>query len=289
MTRVQLEVSVAALWFAWAPTACAARSETPTQLSLFPSLLAHSVVHLQSGLRAKESEKDYGTFTMSDEAAQAAQQQAAQLSALLQLQKPSSAAIPSSPSDDHDAIMAAARVADHAFAAQSAPNARLPQSGSASAAGSHPMQQASTLDPWWNSANAGKRPHQDIALSANRSRSPAGPQAFVAKGKFSEGLDKLNSNVQASMQRAMAALNCDISTNISDSITDFASKVETRMAAVETQQERHETRLFENDVVVAGIQRQIAALETKQKAAAERIRDLQAAQASSAASVAQAT
>ena len=194
-------------------------------------------------------------FNMCDEADKIAQQQAAQLAALLQMQVSSSSAISASPSDDHDAIMAAAHVADQAFAAQSASTAQLPQSGSASSAGSHPMQQASTVDPWWNSANAGKRPHQDIALPANRSRSPAGPKAFVTKGELSEGLDKLNSKVQASMQRAMAALNCDISTNISESITDFASKVETRMAAVETQQERHETRLIENDVVVVGIQR----------------------------------
>ena len=221
---------------------------------------------------------------MSNEASKDAEQQAARLTMLLQYQaatasSSASAAFPG----EHDALMAAVGAADQALAAQSARDARSMPPGPASAS-SHPLQHSSAQDPWWNAAAANRDPPP-----GNRSRSPLGPQPYVTKNELSGGLDKLNDRVQASMQRAMSALNCDISTNISESISDFASKVETRMVTMEDRQDRHEQQLLEHDVAVKGIQQQLAALGAQQQLAAGQIRELQAAQTAAAASVAQTT
>eukprot|EP00973_Karenia_brevis_P015019 2049136-Karenia_brevis.AAC.1 len=88
--------------------------------------------------------------------------------------------------------------------------------------------------------------------------------AFVTKAELTSGLQSLGDKLSASFQKSVSSLNIDISSNITESIADIASKVDSRIGTVERQQHEQGQRIDQHDTSIADIHRRLAAMEAKQ-------------------------
>eukprot|EP00973_Karenia_brevis_P073300 10184589-Karenia_brevis.AAC.1 len=134
-------------------------------------------------------------------------------------------------------------------------------------------------NPWQNMP-AAKRPHADVASGSASSGSNG---AFVTQQEYSDGLHSLRDKLLSSMQKSMATLNVDLSSNVSETVMDLSAKVEKRVAGVEKHQAVQDARIDSHETTIAQLQQQVGALSSQHMAASEQLRALQAQQTASAA------
>eukprot|EP00973_Karenia_brevis_P037232 5133407-Karenia_brevis.AAC.1 len=141
-----------------------------------------------------------------------------------------------------------------------------------------PQPQPSAPVPW-QAVPAAKRPHAEVSSGASGSTG----DAFVTQSEYSQGLQSLGDKLAASMQKTIAALNVDLSSNINESIMDMSAKMGSRMSNIERRQAQQDTRLDGHDATLAQLQQQVSTLSAQHVATSEQLRSMQAEQAASAA------